>query len=115
MFKNAVKRAYPLVSRLGIDTAFGRSRWRRERLAVLCWHGISLDDEHLWRDRLYITPELFRRRLEILRDGKYTVLHLEEALDRLWRNDLPPKSVAITFDDGFYDFAVRAVPVLREF
>jgi peptidoglycan/xylan/chitin deacetylase (PgdA/CDA1 family) len=43
------------------------------------------------------------------------VLSLDDALARLWSGDLPPRSVVITFDDGFNDFATRAVPILKEF
>jgi peptidoglycan/xylan/chitin deacetylase (PgdA/CDA1 family) len=91
------------------------SRWRRERLLILCYHGISLDDEHQWRPGLYVQPSRLERRLQILSAGKYTLLPLGEALQRLYRRDLPPRSVAITFDDGTHDFYSRAYPLLRKF
>lgn len=91
------------------------SDWRRRRLLILCYHGISLADEHEWRPYLYIRPQQMERRLEILRRGNYAVLPLGEALDRLYRNDLPPRSVALTFDDGTYDFYRQAHPRIQQF
>ena len=108
-------RVFSVVRRARLEGTLRDSSWRTHRLLVLCWHGISLDDEHQWRPGLYITPSLFRSRLQDLRDGKYNVLPLDDALERLWRGDLPPRSVAITFDDGFHDFAALAAPLLTEF
>lgn len=90
------------------------SRWRSERLLILCYHGISLDEEHLWRPATYISPQLFKTRLEILSRDGYAVLPLGDAIDRLYRKALPPRSVAITFDDGTYDFYKHAFPLLKE-
>jgi peptidoglycan/xylan/chitin deacetylase (PgdA/CDA1 family) len=91
------------------------SDWRRHRLMILCYHGVSLEDEHEWRPFLFIRAEQFERRLQILRKGNYSVLPLGEALERLYRHDLPPRSVAITVDDGTYDFYRQACPRLRQF
>ncbi len=92
-----------------------RSSWRRSRLVVLCFHGVSLQDEHEWNPYLYISPESFRRRMERLRHYDCNVLGLADALSRVRTGLLPPRSVAITFDDGLYDFLARAHPILREF
>jgi peptidoglycan/xylan/chitin deacetylase (PgdA/CDA1 family) len=91
------------------------SGWRRRRLLILCYHGVSLHDEHEWNPSLYVTQEKFRRRLRALRDGGYRILPLVEATRRLYDGTLPPRAVAITFDDGAIDFVRRALPVLREF
>jgi peptidoglycan/xylan/chitin deacetylase (PgdA/CDA1 family) len=91
------------------------SHWRRERLLILCYHGISLDDEHLWRPSLYMPAEVLEKRLETLQTTRCSVLPLDEALARLRSRDLLPRSVAITFDDGGYDFYKRAHPLLRKY
>lgn len=91
------------------------SAWRRRRLVVLAYHGIALSDEHCWDGNLFITAERLRRRMEMLCRGGYCVLSLDEGLRRAVANDLPPASVAITFDDGFYNFYAAALPVLEHF
>jgi peptidoglycan/xylan/chitin deacetylase (PgdA/CDA1 family) len=90
------------------------SKWRRERLLILCYHGVSLEDEHEWWPALFVSPQHLERRLEILKKGNYVVLPLGESLERLYRKDLPPRSVAITFDDGTYDFYRQAYPRLKQ-
>jgi len=91
------------------------SAWRRRRLLILCYHGVSLQNEHEWNGGLFVTPAFLRRRFEILRDGGYVVLPLGEAVRNLRRGTLPPRSVVLTFDDGFHNFHAAAVPLLEEF
>ena len=91
------------------------SEWRRRRLLILCYHGVSTVDEHEWNGELYVPPTHLRRRLRYLREHRYNVLPLDEACRKLTNGMLPPRSVAITFDDGARDFASMAVPILREF
>src|SRR5689334_16119867 len=90
---------------------FGRirdSRWRTQRLLILCYHGLSIDEEHLWRPATYIAPQLFQQRLEVLAQHHYQVLQSDDAIKRLYSGNLPPRSVVITFDDGTYDFYAHA-------
>jgi hypothetical protein len=79
------------VRRLGGYRALGASRWRRDRLLILCYHGISIDDEHLWNAELYMPPDRLERRLRTLRAFGCHVLPLGEALERLGRGDLPDR------------------------
>lgn len=88
-----------------------QSRWRQRRLMVLCFHGVALDDEHEW-SALYVSAAHLDRRLRQLRTLGCNVLPLGEALARRAANDLPPRAVALTFDDGSADFHTRAWPLL---
>jgi peptidoglycan/xylan/chitin deacetylase (PgdA/CDA1 family) len=96
-------------------SALSRSRWRRKRLLILCYHGVSLEDEHVWNPALYVSAGLLRERLSFLRSAGCAVLPLSEAVRRLYEGSLPARSVALTFDDGTYDFYRQALPVLEEF
>jgi peptidoglycan/xylan/chitin deacetylase (PgdA/CDA1 family) len=99
----------------GAFTLVQDSSWRRQRLLILAYHGISLSDEHLWNGSHFISADLFRARLQLLRKTRSVVLPLDEALKRLYANDLPDRAVAITFDDGTADFYSKAFPLLKEF
>ncbi len=96
------------------DTAMC-SRWRQRRLLILCYHGVSLRDEHEWHPRLYVTPEQLERRIKTLKRGGYEVLPLGAAVRSLYEGELPDRSVAITFDDGDYDFYKQAYPLLAAY
>lgn len=112
----AVKLAlWRLARGLGAFALVKRSAWRRERLLILCYHGLSLRDEHEWNPQLFLSPQRFRERLQAIRAAGVPVLPLGEAVERLRAGELQRPSLAITFDDGFADFYRAAVPMLREF
>ncbi len=97
----------------GAFAAVKASRWRSNRLLVLCYHGVSLADEHLWDPNLFISQARFAHRMELLKRQGCQVLSLEEGLRRLTAGNLPPASVAITFDDGLYCYYKAALPILE--
>jgi peptidoglycan/xylan/chitin deacetylase (PgdA/CDA1 family) len=99
----------------GIFQRVRDSRWRQSRLLILCYHGISLDDEHQWRPALYMSPQQLESRLAILKRDAYNILPLAEGLARLRTGELPPRSVVLTFDDGGYDFYKQAYPLLKQY
>jgi peptidoglycan/xylan/chitin deacetylase (PgdA/CDA1 family) len=103
-----------LLKGAGVFELVANSRWRRERLLILCYHGVSLEDEHLWRPFLYLSTAQLSKRLEALHNLRCSVLPLGEALNRLRARNLPPRSVVLTFDDGTYDFYKQAYPLLKQ-
>src|SRR5215212_1083067 len=102
MLRQLKVRMLHTAERLGIFSRVGASNWRQRRLLILCYHSVSLQDEHEWSDA-HVPVAHLRRRFEILREKPFTVLPLAEALERLSHDDLPPGSVSLTFDEGLYD------------
>ena len=72
-------------------------------------------DEHLSLPGAFMAADMFRRRMQLLRDLRIHVLPLGEALERLYAGTLPERSATITVDDGFYGSYALARPILREF
>jgi peptidoglycan/xylan/chitin deacetylase (PgdA/CDA1 family) len=114
MLKQAKIGVLRLAEATGASRVLSGSRWRRHRLLILCYHGVSMYDEHEWGD-LYISPKTFRRRMEFVARARYNVLPLSEAVHRLQNGTLPDRAVVITFDDGFHDFFSVAFPIIESF
>ena len=74
MFKLLMRSALTAGKHLGIFRSVASSHWRQRRLLILCYHGLALKDEHEWRPLLFITPDLFRRRMQLLARGGYRIL-----------------------------------------
>jgi peptidoglycan/xylan/chitin deacetylase (PgdA/CDA1 family) len=112
-FRALRSKALAVADSAALNTVIGASRWRKNRLLILCYHGVSLADEHEWSD-LYVSPQHLSRRLATLREVGASILPLHEAVERLRRRDLPDLAVSLTFDDGAYDFHAKAAPLLEE-
>jgi peptidoglycan/xylan/chitin deacetylase (PgdA/CDA1 family) len=115
MLKRAKQAALSSLKVSGAFTLVQNSKWRRQRLLILAYHGISVSDEHLWNSSHFISAELFRDRLQLLKKMRCVVLPFDKAIERLYANDLPERAVTITFDDGTADFYEKAFPLLKEF
>jgi peptidoglycan/xylan/chitin deacetylase (PgdA/CDA1 family) len=77
---------------------------------ILCYHKVN----DTAGNKLSVSTRAFRRQLAYLARHHH-VIPLSVLIDTL-RADaaLPPRSVVITFDDGYRDAFVNAVPILRE-
>ena len=96
-----------------------RSLARRVGIPILMYHSIS-DDAREDRDSYYATttaPAVFLDQMQFLHAEGYRTVTLSEA-SRQFESNLKPgseKQVVITFDDGFEDFYLNAVPAMQRF
>ena len=80
-------------------------------LPVLMYHSVSSMDSGPMRP-LAVSRGLLTDQLTALRDGGYTLVGLTEALARHDRDPLTHGLVAVTFDDGFVNFATAGLAAL---
>ena len=103
-------RVQAAVTRVRSAAWLARSRGRAQvgGLRILLYHRVA-DDR---RDPLALSPARFRAQMELLASTGYRAADLLEALALLDAGDLPPRTVALTFDGGFADVRDAALPVL---
>lgn len=78
---------------------------------ILMYHDI--DSQH---DILSVPPEDLNRHMKFLRDRYYNVIKLSELVDSMsYNKKIPPKTVAITFDDGRDNNYTNAYPILKKY
>lgn len=63
-----------------------------------------------------VTPAQFREQMQFLADDGFRVIPLVQVVEAIkQKQELPAKTVAITFDDGYRSIATTAHPILKEF
>jgi peptidoglycan/xylan/chitin deacetylase (PgdA/CDA1 family) len=81
------------------------------RLPILTFH--ALDHEPA---PYSLSPQMFRHGMRQLHANGYTTIDLTDVAAMLCSGrEFPPRTVAITFDDGYWSFYAEAFPVLREY
>lgn len=96
--------------------------YRRDRIPILLYHRlISRDAVRAGRipdnEPIYAAyDDIFAGQMEFLNQAGYTTLNCDDLLDiRAGRAKLSPRSVVITFDDGYESNYTMAFPALRRF
>lgn len=100
----------------GVKTAKIFSRWVQARILggalILGYHRIAdvTQDEY----EVCVTPDHFAEQMEML-SRHASPVSLKRLVHHLKEGSLPPKSVAVTFDDGYVDNLYEAKPVLEKY
>ncbi len=89
-------------------------RLTANRLRILCYHGISIRDEHEFNAGVFMRRETFEGRMRLIKKLGLPVLSLDEAVRKLSTGQLPPMATVITIDDGWYGTYRYMHPVLNQ-
>ena len=80
---------------------------------ILMYHHIQVSSRD---DRLSVSPANFKKQMDFFSKQKYKVISLEELTNLIkGQKPIPPKTVVITFDDGYEDNYIYAFPVLKKY
>ena len=80
---------------------------------ILCYHGIWLGKEGWPGDAMFMRRETFAQRLVALKALGYSVIPLSTAVKGLkGETEIPPSSVVVTIDDGWFSTYDSMVPAL---
>ena len=88
-------------------------RASRKSLRILAYHGLWTTSGYQYGNRLFMSPEQFEQRMTWLKNSRYPVLPLGEAVRRLNDESLPDHAVVITIDDGWSSTYTHMLPILE--
>jgi peptidoglycan/xylan/chitin deacetylase (PgdA/CDA1 family) len=88
-----------------------------DRVPILMYHSVSdnlFGKKHPYY-QINTSPHIFARQMKWLHEAGYHTLNLGKLRDAFENGGVPPKTVVITFDDGYEDFYTDAFPSLRRY
>jgi peptidoglycan/xylan/chitin deacetylase (PgdA/CDA1 family) len=80
------------------------------RAVILMYH--SIGDNGVY---FTVKTEEFARQMDYLAKNGYNVITLNDLVASLKTNQLLPKTVVLTFDDGYQDNLINAYPILKKY
>lgn len=82
-----------------------------QKIPVLTYHSIDESGSVISTD-----AATFRRQMKFLKEADFNVVSLNDLTKNLRENKkLPPKTIVLTFDDGFQNFYATAFPILADY
>jgi len=67
-------------------------------------------------NRLIVSPEAFELQMRFLKERKYNILPLSKLAELIKEKKMiPPRTIAITLDDGYKDNYTYAFPILKKY
>ncbi len=82
-------------------------------VAVLCYHGVRTSDDAIPFSDLHVTKATFERHCRLIANACDPISLAEFREARRNGRELPPRSVIVTFDDGYRGVLDHALPILE--
>jgi len=101
-----------ILSGLKHIATFASGVGKKKKLFILIYHRV-LDEPDFMRPG-EVDKKNFSWQMELL-TKYFNVLPLSEALEKMHSNQLPARAVCITFDDGYADNYLNALPIMQKF
>jgi len=96
--------------------AFSSAAYLRTKYipAILMYHSVCPNPAP--KNLLAVSVSSFERQMRFLKERRYNVITIESLADLIrQKKKIPPKSIAITFDDGYKDNYTYAFPILKKY
>lgn len=89
---------------------------QKNKIPILMYHSISCCSSPKFAP-FVVSPVAFAQQMAYLSDHHYTPVTVTQLLDdrSQQRETFPERPVVLTFDDGFADFFIEALPVLKKY
>jgi len=102
----------PVIIPLKPDKKGGLSLQGYQTVPVLSYHNLSPTESN----KMTVSQRMFEQQMRLLKEKGYRVISLDQFFDFIdFKVSLPPKSVVITFDDGWRSMYEIAFPILKKY
>jgi len=99
--------------RVSDSYAFLRRIVTKSQIAILAYHRVSPSRDGYYGD-MSVSPENFENQIRYLSQN-FEVLSLGDLVNLVRLGAVPDKAAAVTFDDGYRDNYVHALPILKKY
>lgn len=101
-----------IIALMIIIAVFAAYRRMAKEIPILMYHRI----DHIPGDRITLPPDKFDAQMAYLHKNGYTAITWASLRNHLTTGEqLPPKPVLLTFDDGYEDNFINALPILQRY
>lgn len=83
----------------------------KKRAVILLYHSVDKNNVYLT-----VEPDIFEKQMQYLKENRYEVVSLKEFAEIIKaKKEIQPKTVVLTFDDGFLSHYEKVFPILKRY